>query len=188
MTKNKINPRAYFYPMPVVIIGANVKGKANFMTIAWFSMVENKPPMICISSSKTHYTNEGIKENQTFSVNLPSEDMIEITDYVGIVSGKKIDKSDLFKIFYGDLKTAPMIKNTAVNYECKVVKIVDLEKTHNIFIGEIVHAYAEEKYLTNGIPDTKKIHPLIYSRDKNYWKIGERIGKAFDIGRNYRKE
>lgn len=186
MIKNKIHPRAYFYPMPVVIVGANVKGKANFMTIAWCSMVDDNPPLICISSSKTHYTNEGIKENQTFSVNLPSEDMVEITDYVGIVSGKEINKSNLFDIFYGDLKTAPMIKDTPVNNECKIVKIVDLGKGQDIFIGEIVNTYAEEQFLTNGIPDTKKIHPLIYSRDDNYWKIGKHIGKAFHIGRNYK--
>jgi len=187
MIKNIINPRAYFYPMPVVIIGANVEGKANFMTIAWYSMVEDEPPLICFSSTKTHYTNEGIKENQTFSVNLPSEDKVEITDYIGIVSGRKTNKSNIFDIFYGDLKTAPMIKDTPVNYECKVVKIVDLGKEQDVFIGEIINAYAEEQFLTNGIPDTKKIHPIIYSRDDNYWKIGEHIGKAFHIGRNYKR-
>jgi flavin reductase (DIM6/NTAB) family NADH-FMN oxidoreductase RutF len=174
--------------MPVVIIGTNVNRKATFMTLAWCSMVEYKPPLFCISSSKTHYTNIGIKENQTFSVNLPSEDMVKITDYVGIVSGKNVDKSDLFDIFYGDLETAPMIKDAPVNFECRVEKIIDLGKKTDIIIGEIVQAYAEEKYITNGIPDIKKIHPLIYSKDNNYWRIGEHIGKAFSIGHNYKKE
>ena len=58
---------------------------------------------------KTRHTNAGVKENKTFSV-LLSEDMVEITDYVGIYSGKRTDKSGLFEVFYGVLETAPMIK------------------------------------------------------------------------------
>ena len=81
MTKNKIRNGMYLYPMPVTIIGADVKGKANFMPIAWAQILEHHPPMIQISASQSHYTNKGIKENMTFSVNLPSEDMVEITDY-----------------------------------------------------------------------------------------------------------
>ena len=189
MAKNKIRSGVYLYPMPVSIIGANVKGKANFMTIAWVSIVEHKPPMISISAHQSHYTNQGIIENQTFSVNLPSVDMVEITDYCGIKSGKEIDKSELFEVFYGNLKTAPMIKETPINMECKVVKTIDTEKGHDIFIGEIINAYAEEKYLTNGIPDVTKLHPLIFSMgDNNYWKFGELIGRAWNIGRNYKKK
>ncbi len=62
-----------------------------------------------------------------------------------------------------------------------MAKIVDLEITQDIFIGEIVHAYAEEKFLTNGIPDIKKIYPVLYSRDDNYLKIGEHVGRTFSI-------
>jgi len=188
MEKNKIKSGAYLYPMPVSLIGANVKGKANFMTIAWVSIVEQKPPMISISAHQSHYTNQGINENQTFSVNLPSVEMVEATDYCGMNSGKKIDKSELFEVFYGELKTAPMIKEAPVNMECKVIRTIDIEKGHHIFIGDVVNAYAEGKYLTNGIPDVKKFHPMIYSMgDKHYWKFGERIGQAWSIGRNFKK-
>ena len=77
------------YPMPVSLVGAHVDGKPNFLAVAWFTMVSYKPPRIAIALGKGHYTNPGIKENKTFSVCLPSEDMAEITDYCGLVSGKK---------------------------------------------------------------------------------------------------
>ena len=70
--KNKIRNGIYLYPMPITLIGANVKGKPNFMPIAWACFVEHKPPTILIACSQTHYTNMGIKENSTFSVNIPS--------------------------------------------------------------------------------------------------------------------
>ena len=184
--KTKIRVGPYLYPMPVVLIGVNIKSKPNFMPLAWVSIVEHKPPTILISSSQSHYTNAGIKENNCFSVNTPSEDMIIPTDYCGLKSGKDIDKSKIFDVFYGDLKSAPMIIDAPLNLECKLVKSIDLGKGHDIFIGEIINAYSEDKYLTNGIPDLIKMKTFLFSmNDNNYWKIGEHLGRAWNIGRKY---
>ncbi|MFX0011575.1 MAG: flavin reductase family protein [Candidatus Hermodarchaeota archaeon] len=189
MSKNKIRLGPYLYPMPVVLIGVNVNGKPNFMPLAWISIVEHKPPMISISSNQGHYTNLGIKENKTFSVNSISEDLIIPMDYCGLNSGKDLDKSNIFEIFYGELKTAPMIQSSPLTLECKVIKLIDTEMGHDIFIGEIVAAYSEEKYLTNGIPDIKKMNTIFFSmNDNQYWKIGENVGRAWNIGKSYKKE
>ncbi|MHA1241299.1 MAG: flavin reductase family protein, partial [Promethearchaeota archaeon] len=162
MKKNKIKPGAYLIPMPVVLIGANVNGKPNFEPLAYVGIVEYKPPLISVASYETHYTNIGIKENGVFSVNTPSENIIKGTDYCGIVSGKNTDKSKVFDVFYGDLKNAPMISQSPLNLECKVIKtikiseFVDIEKSHELFIGEVVNAYADDEYLTEGAPDISK--------------------------------
>ncbi len=195
MTKNKIRPASYLYPMAVVLVGANVKGKANFNAIGWVGAVEFSPPLLTISSNQQHYTNIGIKENQTFSVNTPGEDMAEVIDYCGLKTGKREDKSEIFEVFYGELETAPMIEKAPLNLECKLIHTIDTTKIanakngHDIFIGEVIQAYAEEKYLTNGIPDIEKIRPLIFSQYKPaYWTLGEQIGPAWSIGKNYKKK
>ena len=187
--KNKIRPGVYLYPMPVTLVGANVKGKPNFMPIAWVSIVEHKPPMISISAHQSHYTNIGINENRSFSVNIPSVDMVEITDYCGLKTGNEIDKSNLFEVFYGELKTAPMIQECPLNLECKVIQTIDTKKVHDLFIGEIVDAYAEDKIMKGTIPDITKLQPLIFSmNDNNYWKLGEHIGRAWSIGKDFKKK
>lgn len=194
MIKNKIRVNPYLYPMPVVLIGTIIEGRVNFMPLAWISMVEHEPHLISISSSQSHYTNKGIIENRTFSINTPSESMIKATDYCGLKTGKDIDKSKIFEVFYGELKTAPMIKEAPLNLECKVVKIIDTKefispenKGHYIFIGEIIEAYADESYLTNGIPDITKMNPFsLTQNDNNYWKVGEKIGRAWSIGKDYK--
>ena len=174
------------YPMPVSLVGAHVDGKANFLAVAWFSMVSYKPPRIAIALGKGHYTNPGIKENKTFSVCLPSEDMAEITDYCGIVSGKKTDKSEIFNLFYGELNTAPMIIDCPLNMECTLVEIVE-SSLNEIFIGEIVGTYTEERFLSDGKSDFKKIKPLILSQpDTSYWRLGEPLAKAWSIGKKYK--
>ena len=173
------------YPMPVSLVGAYVDGKPNFMAVAWFTIACYKPPRIAISLGKGHYTNPGIKENKTFSVCLPSEDMVEMTDYCGIVSGKKIDKSEIFDLFYGELKTAPLIKDCPLSMECQLVEIVE-SGLNEIFIGEIRGTYTEERFLTDGKLDFRKMKPLILSQpDTSYWGLGEQVARAWNIGKKY---
>ena len=174
------------YPTPVSLVGAYVDGKPNFMAVAWFTMASYKPPRIAITLGKGHYTNPGIRENKTFSLCLPSEDMVEITDYCGIVSGKKTDKSEIFDLFYGELKTAPLIKDCPLCIECKLVEIVE-SGANEIFIGEIVGTYTEEGYLTDGKLDFRKMKPLILSQpDTSYWRLGEQVASAWNIGKRYK--
>jgi len=133
-----------------------------------------------------HHTNRGIKENKTFSVCIPSEDIINATDYCGLVSGSKVDKSGIFKVFHGKLKTAPMITECPVNLECKLEKIVDIGG-HEIFVGEIISTITEEKYLTEGAIDLKKVKPFLLSlNDRVYYELGELKAKAWNVGNNYK--
>ena len=62
--KKKIGPKTYFYPMTTTVMGANIRGKANFCTIALIGIVNYKPPMIALGINSTHYTFNGIKENK----------------------------------------------------------------------------------------------------------------------------
>jgi flavin reductase (DIM6/NTAB) family NADH-FMN oxidoreductase RutF len=143
--------------------------------------------MIAFGLGRKHYTNQGILENKTFSVNIPSKDMIEVVDYVGIYSGKKVDKSQLFEIFYGKLENAPMIKECPINIECKLIDVLEYGGTDHIIISEIIESYIDEKYLTNGNPDVEKMNPFLLSMYENkYFEIGKSIGEAWNIGRNYK--
>lgn len=75
------------------------------------------PQYLSIGLGKVHYSNAGIRENRTLSICIPSEDLMLETDYCGIMTGKKTDKAALFDLFYGQLKTAPMIRQRSVNME-----------------------------------------------------------------------
>jgi flavin reductase (DIM6/NTAB) family NADH-FMN oxidoreductase RutF len=180
--KINIGNNVYVYPMPVTLVGAQVEGKANFMAVGWVSRVNANPPYIGIGINKNHYTTKGILENGSFSVNFPSADMAKKTDYSGIVSGKKEDKSRLFEIFYGELDIAPMIKECPLNLECGLVETMEFP-TNYFFVGEILEAYSEEQYLTQGKPDIEKMKPLLLTMPDNcYWTIGDYKGAAWKTG------
>ena len=187
MRKIKIGNSPFLYPMPMVLVGTVVEDKANFMAVGWVSRVNFNPPMIAVALGKMHYTNNGIHKNKTFSVNVPGIDLMEKVDYCGLVSGEKIDKSRVFDIFYGDLTNAPMIEQCPLCMECKLFNALELP-SNTLFIGEIVEAYTEERFLTDGKPDIKKIEPFTLTMpDNNYWKVGQNAGKAWSMGKHFKK-
>jgi flavin reductase (DIM6/NTAB) family NADH-FMN oxidoreductase RutF len=173
----------FFIPMPVVLVGTKVKGKDNFMAVGWCARANGNPPMIACGINNNHYTPEGIAETKMFSVNIPSSDLLVKTDYCGLVSGKKIDKSNVFDVFYGTLKSAPMIRECPVSLECRLVQAVSLP-THSLFIGEIVGAYADGRVIKDGKPDFPEIDPLFLTMpDNRYWMLGKYAGDAWSAGK-----
>jgi flavin reductase (DIM6/NTAB) family NADH-FMN oxidoreductase RutF len=178
------------YPIPVVLCGANVKGKPNYATLGACGVMGLEPPLIYVSLMETHYTAEGIAENQTFSVNFPSTPMMAITDYCGIVSGRDADKSALFDTFYGELGTAPMIRECPVNLECRVEQHFRLHG-RAVFIGRVVEVHANQECVVErrgrkALADLPQLDPIIYARDNHYYKSGPAIGIAYSEGINYR--
>lgn len=191
MDKIKMGPKALIYPMPALIVGANVDSKPNFMVVAWGGIANGEPPMISVAIRHQRYTLKGITQNQSFSVNIPSTDLVRETDYCGIVSGSEIDKAEVckFNVFYGKSGDAPLIEQCPVNLECKVVHILDLG-SHSLVIGSIEETHISTSCLTDGKPDIDKIKPFVYTTRPagQYQAVGEVIAKAYSIGRELQPE
>jgi flavin reductase (DIM6/NTAB) family NADH-FMN oxidoreductase RutF len=165
-------------PLPVALVGANVDGRPNYMVIGYISPFDFGRH-IFISLYKKRYTRKGIHENGTFSVNIPSEALIEETKICGSKSGKDLDKSTLFETFYGELGTAPMIRESPLNMECDVVQVLDYDPNEGI-IGRVVKSYVDSECLVEGKLDLRKAKPFVWATggDYNYYRLGERIEKT----------
>ena len=185
MEKIKIDNSTRVFPMPMVVVGAVADGRINYLAVAWVCWVNSNPPMIGVALGKGHHTNKSIREHKEFGISIPSVDLIKAVDYVGLVSGAKVDKSKVFESFKGQLQYAPMVRNCPLTLECKVVTKTDLP-SNEFFIGEIVGVYTEERYLTDGKPDIKKIKPFMLTMpDSRYREVGEIIGNAWSIGKDF---
>jgi flavin reductase (DIM6/NTAB) family NADH-FMN oxidoreductase RutF len=186
MEKITLGPMPYMSIMPTVLVGANVKGKPNYMTAAWATVACMAPPMVCVAINKMRYTAKGIEENRTFSLNIPSVKQVVETDHCGLVSGAHEDKSEVFHSFYGKLKTAPLAEECPVNIECRVFRSVDCG-SHLLYIGEIEEIHAEKTCVSDGKPDIIRINPIIYAQSA-YFVAGKQVDKAFSAGKKYQKK
>lgn len=183
--KKELGAKNCLYPLPTTLIGALVDGKPNYITIAHVGIMDLES--VSLGMAKVHYTNAGIKDNGTFSVNIPSVKMVKETDYCGLVSGRKHDKAKLFSTFFGKLKTAPMIDECVINMECELIKTVDFPN-HDVFIGKIANTYCEETILTNGGVDFGKVQPILFvMNDPSYWMLGNKFAKAWGVGKELGK-
>jgi flavin reductase (DIM6/NTAB) family NADH-FMN oxidoreductase RutF len=184
--RKKLGTTIALYPSLTVLAGATVNGKPNFITIAHVGIMTLNH--ISLGMNKVHYTNSGIKENKTFSVNIPTESLVKQTDYCGLVTGKRTDKSLLFDIFYGELETAPMIEECPINMECRLERTVDFP-SHDVFVGEIVGTYVDDSVLTDGKLDISKVNPLLFDMtSKKYWALGGDVADCWSIGKEFKKK
>ena len=179
----KMSDVGFISPMVQTILGTQYEGKPNFMALGWAMRVNANPCLIGACVHKSHASYDAIMETNQFSICFPTADMVAVTDYVGLASAKRTDKSEVFDVFYGDLENAPMIRECSMCYELRVHTPVDLG-SNTFFIGEVKGVWSEDKYFTDGAPDVKKMNPFLLSMpDNQFWSVGDVIGRAWHDGK-----
>jgi len=173
--------------MPTTIVGALVDGKPNFMTVAHVGILNNAPPQYLTASlKKFRHTALGIHQNGTFSICLPSRELVAATDYVGVVSGTTVDKSAVFDVFFGRLGSAPMIRECPVNMELRLHQVIDLP-AHEVFVGELIATHADAAVLDKGKIDLEKVRPILFDYASGwYFSLGTPVAPCWRTGRDYR--
>lgn len=183
--KVELPPQSLIPVRPILIIGVLVNGKANFMEVGGGGTVSADPVMIALPIGRQRYSLNGIMENRVFSINVPTVDMVVEADYCGLVSARDTDKvKDCdFEVFYGKLKTAPMIAQCPINLECTVVHLLGTN-SHTIVIGKVENTYVSDEYTKNGKTDFENLKPLLWFRNlASYMGVGEVVGKSSSSGK-----
>ncbi len=162
-------------PLPVALVGTLINGRPNYAVIGYMSPFDFGKHVF-FSLYKKRYTRIGIQENKTFSVNIPSEEMIKEVVICGSKSGRDVDKSQLFHNFYGDLETAPMIRECPLNMECSVTEILDYDPNEGI-IGKVVKSYVDPEFAIDGNVDMQSVKLMAWTTggDFAYYRLGEKI-------------
>jgi len=189
--KESLGARPLVFPTPVWVVGTYDKqGRPDAMTAAWGAICCSKPPCVTISVQKIRYTYGNLVERKAFTVNVPSETYSKEADYLGIVSGKKIDKFSAAGLtpVKGDLVDAPYVKEFPLVLECILIHTHEIG-LHTQFIGEIKDVKADKSVLDEkGLPDIEKVKPFTYVPEiRTYYGIGKYLGKAFSIGKEIRE-
>ncbi len=187
MKKTKMGPQPMLWPHPTVLVGADVDGKADFAAVAWTGIAAGTPPAVSIALQHPRYSLKGIRRNLTFSVNVPSRELVRETDYCGLISGAKTDKVKdcRFKVFYGKTAGAPLIEQCPINLECEVLHILNMG-SHALVIGKVVETHVSEDCLTEGKLDISKVKPFVFVPGK-YYAIGEAFANAFSVGKEIKE-
>jgi len=108
----------------LLLTSVSLDGKYNAMTIGWGLIGRVwRDPIFMVAVRPTRYTYRLIEEINEFTVNVPSDDMEEIVDYCGTVSGRDYDKFKEVGLTAekGKRVKSPIISECITHYECKVI-------------------------------------------------------------------
>lgn len=146
-------------PRPIALASTiNSKGEINLSPFSFFNMFSTVPPVVIISPSRrvrdntTKHTLQNLKEVPELVIGNVNFDMVQqvslaSTEYEDgvnefIKSGLTMQPADIVK--------PPLIAESPVNFECKVLEIKSLGNfggSGNLVIAEIVKIHIDEKYL-----------------------------------------
>jgi len=185
--KKSIGAKAILFPAPVLVVATfDVDGKPNAMTAAWGGICCSDPPCVTVSLRKATYTYNSLMEKKVYTINIPGKEFAKEADYLGIASGRDNDKFAATGLtpIRSDHVDAPYIKEFPVCLECKIVHIADLG-LHTMFVGEVIDAKVDDSLLDdNRQPMIEQVMPLVFATNsRNYYTIGEELGRAFSIGK-----
>ena len=158
---------------PIYLVSTEYEGKQNIISVGMFGYFSGKPTLVGIGIAPSRYSCDLIRQSGEFVVNIVDEKLLNAVQICGEQSGRDVDKFKLAKLTpkKGVKVNAPLIEESPLSIECKVVKEVEVGD-HIWFMGEVVATIVREGY------DWKDGVLLKWvGEDGFYHKVGENIGK-----------
>ena len=185
--KKSIGAKPFLAAVPILIVGSyDNHFQPNLMTCAWGGICCSMPPCVNISLRKNRYSYNNIITRKAFTVNILFSKDVNKADFYGLVSGKnhlKFDKSKI-KPVRSKIVEAPYGEEFPIVLECKLLHDFEIG-SQTQFIGEILDIKVEEDLLDDsGKLLGVKLDPLLYIPEiREYYTLGEYLGKGFSIGK-----
>jgi flavin reductase (DIM6/NTAB) family NADH-FMN oxidoreductase RutF len=138
---------------PTVLVSARHAGVDNVMAAAWACALDFAPPKLTVVLDKSSKTRELIEQSGAFVIQVPTVAQLQLTHDVGTLSlaaePDKLKKSavELFGIAGHDL---PFVAGCSEWAGCKLIPEQHNQQVYDLFIGEVVGAWADTRALSDG--------------------------------------
>lgn len=182
--KKNLGNKTVLAPLPVLIVATyDEQGMPNAMNVAWGGQCGYHH--VALNLSLNHKTTENLKHTKAFTLSIATVDTLVISDYFGLVSGRKENKIEKAGVHVtrSEFVDAPVIDEYPLTLECKVIEMREaLGEMH--VVGEVVNMQVDESILDEqGKVDLGKLSPISYdSASHSYRVLGDIVGKAFKNG------
>ncbi|SRR5487761_2305141 len=138
---------------PTVLVSARHAGVDNVMAAAWACALDFAPPKLTVVLDKSSKTRELIESSGTFVIQVPTVAQLQLTHEVGTLSlSTEPDKLKLcgVKLFGIDGHDLPFVAGCSAWLACKLIPEPHNQQTYDLFIGEVVGAWADTRVFSNG--------------------------------------
>lgn len=150
---------------PTVLVSAKADGVENVMPASWACVLDFYPKAkITQVLDKQTFTRSLIEKSGYFAIQVPftyqAETVIALGESYHNNPNKLADNG--VKLFYADGFDIPLVKGCAAYILCKLIPEPHNQQEHDLFIGEVVAAFADDRAFRNGhwefdnVPDDLK--------------------------------
>jgi flavin reductase (DIM6/NTAB) family NADH-FMN oxidoreductase RutF len=138
---------------PTVLVSARHAGVDNVMAAAWACVLDFAPPKLTVVLDKATRTRELIEHSGRFVIQVPTAAQLQLTEQVGNHSLKdepdKLAKAGV-QLFEQDGHDLPFVAGCSAWLACELIPEPHNQNTYDLFIGEVVGAWADERVFKNG--------------------------------------
>jgi flavin reductase (DIM6/NTAB) family NADH-FMN oxidoreductase RutF len=137
---------------PTVLVSAESEGRRNVMAAAWSMPLDFLPPKVAVVLDKQTFTRTLIEASGHFVLAVPSVALAALTERVGNTSGREVDKfaAGLASAEPGPATGAPLVDGCLAWLECKRLPEPHIEQAYDLFLGEVVAAWADDRVFRDG--------------------------------------
>ncbi|SFE33126.1 flavin reductase family protein [Paracidovorax wautersii] len=138
---------------PTVLVSAAHGGRSNVMAAAWNMALDFMPPKAAVVIDKATFTRGLIESSGYFALSVPCSAQAALTTAIGGVSGKDVDKAaTLAGLAWIDEpeSPAPLVEGCVAWLACRLLPEPHIQQTYDLFLGEIVGAWADERVYSAG--------------------------------------
>jgi flavin reductase (DIM6/NTAB) family NADH-FMN oxidoreductase RutF len=167
---------------PTVLVSARHDGVDNVMAAAWACALDFMPPKLTVVLDKSAATRELIEKSGQFVIQVPNAAQLRLTHQVGTTSmlnaPDKLQQAgvELFRIDGYDM---PFVSGSSAWLACKLIPEPHNQQTYDLFIGEIVGAWADTRVFRDGHWEYESADPqwrsLHYVAGGHFYAIGEAL-------------
>jgi len=138
---------------PTTLITSAAGDRRNVMTAAWVMAVDFDPAKIVAVIAADTFTRKLIEASGEFVVNVPTAKMLDTVYAAGQVSGEDEDKFTALALATSpaSIVRAPLLESCAAWLECKVVPEPYLQERYDLFVADVVAAWADDASFVGGV-------------------------------------
>jgi flavin reductase (DIM6/NTAB) family NADH-FMN oxidoreductase RutF len=132
---------------PTTLISTADGERRNVMAAAWVMPLDFDPPKLAAVIAGETYSRELLAASGECVVMAPTSAQLELTYAVGSCCGREVDKFARYAIATepASVVRAPLVMGCAAWLECRVLEEPALEKRYDLFVLEVVAAFAEDR-------------------------------------------
>lgn len=137
---------------PVTLVGSAHAGRSNVMAASWAMPLDFDPPKVLLVIDKNTLTRELVDASGEFTLNIPARPQAEAVVKAGSGSGRDGDKwaaTGLVPMGAAQVQ-APLVGCCVAWLECKVIEEQHNQQRYDLFIAEVVAAWADDAAFSNG--------------------------------------